>query len=204
VKKVIVIIVALLLAITLLPACKKTPSGYTGFLELAAGQWAEYVISNGEETHQKMECIGQDTVDGKTCTGFEMTTSEQEGIIMQIWTQVATGQVVKYVMKMEDQVICMNVGASPETPNAETPSEYDPNLADITYGTYTTPTGKTVNVAKFATESEVWVSSQVPFGMVKIIDDSEVTTLYLYDFGTTGAQRDISKTEMENCIEMPG
>jgi hypothetical protein len=203
VKKAIGIVVALLLAIILLPACDDTTSGYTGFIAPAEGQWAEYVIStNGEESHQKMEYIGQDTVDGKTCTGFEMTFSEQEETIMQIWTEVATGQAIKYVVKMGDQVMCMNVGQSPEPPETETPNEYDPNLPNISYGTYTTPTGKTVNVAKFATGSEVWVSSQVPFGMVKVIDDSGETTMYLYDFGTTGAQRDISKTEMENCTQI--
>jgi hypothetical protein len=194
------------LAITLLPACEETPAGYTGFMQAAEGQWADYVLSgNGEESHQKRECIGQDTVDGKSCIGFEMTTSEQEEIIMQIWTEAATGQVVKYVVKMEDQVICMNINQSPELPGTETPSEYDPNLPDITYGTYTTPTGKTVNVAKFAIGGgETWVSSQVPFGTVKVIDDSGETTMYLYDFGMTGAQRDISKTELENCTQMPG
>ena len=201
-KKVIVIIVALLLAITLLPACDdETQSGYTGYMAPAAGQWVEYVFPNGEESHLKIEYIGQDTVDEKTCTGFEMTTSEPEEMIMQVWTETATGQVVKYVVKMEDQVMCMDVGQIPyEPPETETPGTYEPNLPDITYGTYTTLTGKTVNVAKFATASEVWVSSQVPFGTVKVIDGEE-TTLYLYDFGTTGAQRNISKTEMENCIE---
>ncbi len=202
-KKVIGVVVALLLAITLLPACDDTSGGYTGFIAPAEGQWAEYVMSgNGEESHQKMEYIGQDTVDGKTCTGFEMTISTQEETIMQTWTEVATGQVVKYVVKMEDQVICMNVGQSFEPPETETPGAYEPNLPDISYGTYTTPTGKTVNVAKFAIGGgETWVSSQVPFGMVKVVDASEETTMYLYDFGTTGAQRDISKAEMEDCIE---
>jgi len=204
VKKVIGVVVALLLAITLLPACEETPSGYTGFMAPAAGQWAEYVTSTeGEESHYKMEFIGQDTVDGKTCTGFEMTMSGEEETIMQIWTEVATSQVVKYVVKTGDQVICMNVGESPEPPETETPGTYEPNLPDISYGTYTTPTGKTVNVAKFTIGGgETWVSSQVPFGMVKVVNASEETTMYLYDFGTTGAQRDISKAEMENCQEI--
>jgi len=203
VKKMIGVVVALLLAITLSPACDDTTSGYTGFMAPAAGQWAEYVYTNGEESHLKMEYIGQDTVDGKTCTGFEMTVSGEEETIMQIWTEDATGQAVKYVVKMGGQVICMDVSQSPyEPPETETPGEYEPDLPDITYGTYTTPTGKTVNVAKFAIDGgETWVSSQVPFGMVKVVDASEETTMYLYDFGTTGAQRDISKTEMENCIE---
>ncbi len=203
-KKVIGVVVALLLAITLLPACEETPSGYAGFMAPAAGQWAEYVTSTeGEESHYKMEFIGQDTVDGKTCTGFEMTMSGEEDTIMQIWTEVATSQAVKYVVKMGDQVICMNVGQGFEPPETETPGTYEPNLPDISYGTYTTPTGKTVNVAKFAIGGgETWVSSQVPFGMVKVVNASEETTMYLYDFGTTGAQRDISKAEMENCQEI--
>jgi hypothetical protein len=203
VKKVIGVVIALLLAITLLPACDDTSSSYTGFMAPAAGQWAEYVYTNGEESHLKMEYIGQDTVDGKTCTGFEMTMSGEEETIMQIWTEDATGQAVKYVVKMGDQVICMDVSQSPyEPPETETPSEYEPNLPDITYETYTTPTEKTVNVAIFAVDGgETWVSSQVPFGMVKVVDASEETTMYLYDFGTTGAQRDISKAEMENCTE---
>jgi len=208
VKKAIGIVVALLLAITLLPACDDTSSGYTGFIAPAEGQWAEYVMSgNGEESHQKMEYIGQETVGGKTCTGFEMTITDsgQEETIMQIWTETATGQAVKYVVKMEDQVICMNINQSPQPPETETPSEYDPNLPNISYETYTTPTGKTVNVAKFAIDGvEEWVSSQVPFGIVKIIASGGETTMYLYDFGLTGAHRDISKTEMENCTQMPG
>lgn len=205
-KKVIGVVVALLLAITLLPACNDgTSSGYTGFLAPAAGQWAEYVYTNGEESHLKMEFIGQDTVDGKTCTGFEMTVSGEEETIMQIWTEDATGQAVKYVVKTGDLVMCMDVSHSPyEPPETETPGTYEPNLPDITYGTYTTPTGKTVSVAKFAIGGgETWVSSQVPFGMVKVVDASEETTMYLYDFGTTGAQRDISKAEMEDCIQYP-
>jgi len=206
VKKVIGVVVALLLAITLLPACDDTSSDYTGFMAAAAGQWAEYVMSgNGEESHQKMEYIGQDTVDGKTCTGFEMTITDsgEEETIMQIWTEVATGQAVKYVVKMGDEVICMNVGESPDTPETETPDEFDPSLPDISYGTYTTPTGKTVNVAKFAIDGvEEWVSSQIPFGIVKIIASGGETTMYLYDFGTTGAHRDISKAEMEDCLEI--
>ena len=205
-KKTIMIVIALVLAVTLLPACHGTPSGYTGFMQAAEGQWAENVLSpDGEESHRKMECIGQDTVDGKACTGFEMTISEQEETIMQIWTETATGQVIKYVVKMGDQVICMNVPPSFDLPETETPDDYEPNVPDISYGTYTTPTEKTVNVAKFAIGGgETWVSSQVPFGMVQVVDASEETTMYLYDFGLTGAQRDISKTEMENCTQMPG
>jgi hypothetical protein len=173
------------------------------------GQWVEYVISSdGEEYHQKMEHIGQDTVDGKTCIGFEMTMAmpQQGETIVQMWTDAATHQLVKYVMKTGDQVICMDVSQSPyEPPETETPGQYDPSLPDISYGTYTIPgTGGTVTVAIFDVQGgEVWVSSQVPFGTVKVVA-SGTTTMYLYNFGTSGAQRDISKAEMENCMQMPG
>ena len=204
------IVIILLLAITLLPACGggSTPPAYTGFMQAAEGQWVEYVISSaGEEYHQKMENIGQDTVDGKTCIGFEMTMAmpQQGETIVQMWTDAATHQPVKYVMKTGGQVICMAVSQSPYgPPETGTPGSYDPNLPNISYGTYTTPTGKTVNVAKFAISGgESWVSSQVPFGMVKVVA-SGTTTMSLYDFGTSGAQRDISKAEMENCMQMPG
>jgi hypothetical protein len=226
VNKVLGIVVALLLAITLLPACGPggagggggqeggeegggTPPAYTGFMQAVEGQWVEYVISSdGEEYHQKMEHIGQDTVNGKTCIGFEMTMAmpQQGETIVQMWTDAATHQLVKYVMKTGDQVICMDVSQSPyEPPETKTPSQYDPSLPDISYGTYTIPgTGGTVTVAIFdVQEGEVWVSSQVPFGTVKVVA-SGTTTMYLYNFGTSGAQRDISKAEMENCMQMPG
>jgi len=225
VRKVIGVVLAFLLAITLLSACASSPSApspsptppgedgnppsYTGFIAPAVGQWVEYVIStNGGESRQKMEYIGQDTVDGKTCTGFEvtMTIPGQGETIIEMWTDAATQQLVRYVIKIGDQVMCMDVSQSPyEPPETETPGEYDPSLPNISYGTYTTPTGKTVNVAKFAVSGgESWVSSQVPFGMVKAIDASGKTTMSLYDFGTSGAHRDISKVEMENCMQMPG
>lgn len=226
-RRVFGIVIALLLAITLLPACGPsgggeggageggmppgggTPSEYTGFMLPAEGQWVEYVMADeGESFHQKIEHIGQDTVDGKTCIGFEMTMAmpQQEETIVQMWTDAATHQLVKYVMKTGGQVICMDIGQSPyEPPETETPSQYNPSLPDISYGTYTIPgTGGTVTVAIFDVPGgEVWVSSQVSFGTVKVIA-SGTTTMSLYNFGTSGAQRDISKAEMENCMEMPG
>jgi len=217
VNKVLGIVVALLLAITLLPACGGggagggegggTPPTYTGFMQATEGQWVEYIISSaGEEYHQKMENIGQDTFDGKTCVGFEMTMPQQGETIVQIWTDAATHQLVKYVMKTGDQVICMDVSQCPyQPPETETPGQYDPSLSDISYGTYTIPgTGGTVTVAIFdVPEGEVWISSQVPFGTVKVVA-SGTTTMSLYNFGTSGAVRDISKAEMENCMQMPG
>lgn len=226
-RRVFGIVIALLLAITLLPACGPgeggeggageggmppgggTPSEYTGFMLPSEGQWVEYVMADeGENFHQKIEHIGQDTVDGKTCIGFEMTMAmpQQGETIVQMWTDAATHRLVKYVMKTGGQVICMDIAQSPyEPPETETPSQYNPSLPDISYGTYTIPgTGGTVTAAIFDVPGgEVWVSSQVPFGTVKVIASGTIT-MSLYNFGTSGAQRDISKAEMENCMEMPG
>lgn len=226
-RRVFGIVIALLLAITLLPACGGggggeggagddggggdggTPSEYTGFMLPSEGQWVEYVMADeGENFHQKIEHIGQDTVDGKTCIGFEMTMAmpQQGETIVQMWTDAATHQLVKYVMKMEGEVYCIDVSQSPyKPPETETPSQYNPSLPDISYGTYPVPgTGETVTVAIFDVPGgEVWISSQVPFGMVKVIA-SGTTTMSLYNFGTSGAEKDISKAEMENCMQMPG
>jgi len=223
-KKTLVIVIALLLAITLLPACKGGGGGggggnetgggggggaqgaYTGFMAAAAGQWADYVVAaGGTESHQIWENIGEDTVDGVNCVGFEMTMAVTgEETIVQIWTNTATGQLVKYVMKSGGQVICMGQSEY-EPPETETPSEYSPDMPDISYGTYTVPgNGETVDVAKFTSEGvETWVSSEVPFGMVKVIA-SGTETMSLVNFGLSGAARDISKAEMEDCFEVPG
>ena len=217
-KKVLGIVVALLLAVALLPACGGggggdggngggggTPPGYTGFLTPASGQWAEYVSSgDGEEYHQRMEWIGEDTVGGKTCTGFEMTMrdTEEGEIIVQMWLDAANQQPVKYVMKMGGEVYCMEVSQSTYEP-PESGTQYNPDLPDIEYGTYTTPTGKPVNVAKFTIGGgETWVSSEVPFGIVKVIV-SGTEQMELYDFGLIGAERSITKAEMDSCTSFP-
>jgi len=138
------------------------------------------------------------------CVGFEMTMAVAgEETIVQIWTNTATGQLVKYVMKAGGQVMCMGQSEY-EPPETETPSEYAPDTPDISYGTYPVPgNGETVDVAIFESEpgSEVWVSSEVPFGMVKVVA-SGTATMSLYDFGTSGAASDISKAERDNCFEL--
>ena len=226
-RRTLVIVIALLLAITLLPACKGggggggnetgggnqtgggggggTQGAYTGFMAAAEGQWADYnIAAAGTESHQIWENIGEDTIDGVSCVGLEMTMPEQ-GVIVQIWTNTATQQLVKYVMKAGGQVTCMDIGQAPyEPPETETPGEYAPDLAE-SYGTYEVPaTGETVDVAIFTSEgSEVWVSSEVPFGLVQVIV-SGTATMSLNNFGTSGAARDISKAEMEDCMPIPG
>ncbi|MEA1924498.1 MAG: hypothetical protein U9M95_01370 [Candidatus Altiarchaeota archaeon] len=193
-----------------------TPSGvegiYTGFMEVSEGQWVEYVMESGEmETRQRMENIGTDTVNGVKSTGLEMEVDAGgQTSIMQMWVDSSTQELVKYAMKTQGSVMCMDVSnVEEDTPTLGgeegTPEEYLPDMPDISYGTYTTPTGKTVNVAKYSSgEGEYWVSSEVPFGMVKTVDPSGETVMYLYDYGLKGATRTISKSEIENCMDLTG
>ena len=233
-KKTLVIVIALLLAITLLPACKgggggggvgnetggggtppggnETPPGgttaaYTGFMAATAGQWVDYVMAaDGEELHQIMENIGEDTVDGENCVGFELTMVGKDSITQWWWDDVP--RVVKCVRKYTVEVYCFGQPPYPPYKPGETPSVYAPDLPDISYGTYTVPgNGETVDVAIFEIEtgpgSEVWVSSEVPFGTVKVIA-SGTETMSLVNFGTSGAARDISKAEMDDCVQFGG
>lgn len=86
-------------------------------------------------------------------------------------------------------------------PAIKTPEKYSLNN-EYTYGTFTTNTGKTIQIAKLMDENdiEIWISSEVPFGIVKIVNNTtgEITA-YLQDFGLTGGKAKISETEMLNC-----
>jgi len=178
---------------------------YKGFMDLGEGMWVEYGMDGSK---MKTAYIGDDTISGKNCWGYENSMSTEEGeTVTQMWMDKSDKKMVKYVQKIGGQVICMDISDISETdvPESETPSEFDP--ADKTYflssGTYTTPTGKTVNVAKYKIgETETWISSEVPLGTVKVITGGK-TTMELYDFGLSGAKRSISKDEMENCISLP-
>jgi len=68
---------------------------------------------------------------------------------------------------------------------------------------------KTIQIAKFTDENniEIWLSSEVPFGIVKIIDwSSGIETgeiiAWLQDFGLAGGGLKISESEMLNCKKM--
>ncbi|MGB9598173.1 MAG: hypothetical protein ACPL7B_17935, partial [Candidatus Poribacteria bacterium] len=123
-------------------------------------------------------------------------------VINQIWINKSTGQGVLMVMKDESGKVT-KMELTPTTPTDIPTGETPDNSVKIGTKKYTTPTGKTVEATIYKTttttgEYESWVSSQVPFWEVKAISNGKV--LYeLYDFGTSGAVRDISKQEMENA-----
>jgi len=173
---------------------------YTGFLQLKGGEWATYTIPG--EGMTKYEYIGTDTYQGVKCSIFEFE-AEYGGMktISQIWIDVNTGNAKLYVMKQDGKVMKLEPQTIPTQPATETPSEYQPGK-QIGFETYTTPTGKEVKAAVFKDNNgEYWVSAQVPFGEVKSIYKGEVI-LELYDYGFSGAHRDISKEEAENAESM--
>jgi len=181
---------------------------YTGFMEAGAGQWVEYVMmADGKESRHTMKNIEADVIDGVRCIGFEMEMSAEE-TTMQMWVDSSTNELVKYAIKIKGEVMCMDAGPALENLPASggedgTPEDYRLDMPGMTFGIYTTPTGKSVRVAKFSSEEgEYWVSSEVPFGMVKTIDPSGETVMYLYDYGLSGATGTISKSEIENCRDM--
>ncbi|OMH41423.1 hypothetical protein BLW93_00640 [Desulfurobacterium indicum] len=95
-----------------------------------------------------------------------------------------------------------------ENPHTKTPEEFKPTKPKIRFGIYKTPTGKKVPVAIFKTKNgETWVSSNVPFGIVKQVENGKVT-MFLEDFGA-GKKTKIPLNEAKNCQpfnfqEVPG
>ena len=176
-------------------------TGY--FTSLKAGSWAEYTISEGGR--EIMKFLGEDTWDGRASYIME-TESVMNGdsTVTQIWIDKSTGEVVLFLIEMGGVVMKMDITASQDTdvPGEDEPWD-EPAAKELGAGTYTTPTGKTVNVTKYTVTTtwgtdEYWISSEVPFGEVKDISNGEVF-MELYDFGFSGAQRSISREEAENA-----
>ncbi|RLF43241.1 MAG: hypothetical protein DRN18_00585 [Thermoplasmata archaeon] len=126
-----------------------------------------------------------------------------------MWIDKDTGEKVKYVIKVNGQVYCIeptSPSIDTEPPKTETPDEYKPENTNFELGTYTVPgNGKTITVAIFrgAGKAETWVSSEVPFGLVKMINEKGEETMHLEDFGLSGAHRDITAEERDNCTPLP-
>ena len=207
-----VLLIMLVVSLLLIAGCKEdggeagtatkaaSVGKYSGFMEWKAGMWAETVSKQGGQTvTMRTELIEN----SPTLSKFQTTTDVggQESV-MQIWMNPSTQKATKYVMKTGGQVLCM---AIKDVPQDNVPNKGDSYKADMpgwTIGTYTTPTGKTLAVAKFSQEAgEYWVSSEVPFGMVKVVQDGK-TVLSLNDFGTIGAKSKISDAEVEGCTDM--
>jgi hypothetical protein len=172
-----------------------------GYAAMKVGSWAEMVNTDG--THDRSEFLGADSYNGTDCYLIEFDTiTNDKKETTQIWISKSANQGVLMVMKDENGKVT-KLELTPSTTQDIPTGEVPVNSTKIGTDKYTTPTGKTVNVTKYKIttdygESEVWIGSQVPFGQVKSLLNGTETSK-LYDYGTSGAVRDISKKEMESA-----
>ena len=204
---------------------------YTGVPPAKEGEWAEFNIPvDPTVCHMtpvpyfaKYECIGEDEIDGVTCMGFEITapfktaTMEFSREWLQFWydvSDVETNELVRCVAKAVETPMTANVTPDinplPEFlwPHYVTPPDYLPNLG-YTLGVYTFPAqspraGEKVNCAIFTQGGKQrWISSEVPMGMVQQTDTEGKIEQFLWDYGLSGAERNITKAELEGAVPMP-
>ena len=178
-------------------------SAFAGFPEWKVGMWSE------TESVEEGVKLKQSVVE-KTGGVIKIQTEvdfEGEEMVTQIWYDETTKEMTEMITKSAGMVMCFDaeqIEGMAEDVEPEIGETYEGQIPDIGYGTYTTPTGKTVSVAKFKSgATEMWVSDEVPFGIVKIADDSIGDLTVLYDFGTTGAVNKISAEDLANCQTLP-
>jgi len=190
---------------------------YTGFLRPKQGAWSEimFIDQGGKESLQRSVYLGEKVIDGVLTYGIEIDSnvSDNTKAILQVWLDKKSDKAVKIVSKLKgkNEVVCVEESfmkllvPSFESflPAAFTPVKYS-SINQYTYGTFTTETQKTIQVAKFIDENktEIWISSEVPFGIIKAVNtENNKVVAYLRDFGLTGAKPKISETEMINCTK---
>jgi len=188
---------------------------YTGFLKPQKGAWSELVIIDGKgnKSLQRSIYLGEKTIEGVRAYGVETDPNvfDSGGSALQVWYEYGTDKIIKIAnrAKKGGKVTCINAPLL-ETlfptlkaylPTIVTPDKYS-SMNEYTYGTLTTETNKTVKVAKFidAYETEIWLSSEVPFGVIKgVFIPTNQTVVYLRDFDFFGAVPIISETQIANC-----
>lgn len=181
--------------------------GYTGYMPQEPGQWVEYELNTGMGSmHQRIACIGTENMEGAQARGYEVrTTSDkpEDNTLIQLWIDDAV-KVVRYAIINEGNVTCMDAQIDVRGLFAMgatgTPKEFSPDSRPA-LEEYTTPTGKKIKAARYATsDAETLVSSVVPFGLVKSVNKKTGTVvLSLYDYGTTGAERTITREQISGC-----
>ncbi len=184
-------------------------SPYTGFMKLSKGAWAKYEIYG--QTHPftlTTKYLGTTIYKGKkvNVVETEMKVDNME-VVTQYWSAIGNDSLLKKVItKTPNGVSCFEeemIGTiyKDQAPgyHTTTPKRFNPKKPNITYATYTLPNGKKIKAAIFKEDdTEVWVSSQVPFGIVQIKEKGKVV-MKLIDFGLFGAKAKISLKEAKMC-----
>jgi len=213
-KSLIVVGLAIIAIVAILFIRSRDGQGiYTGFLKPENGAWSE--LMNGAEDLQKLVYLGEKNIHNISAYGVEIESiiSGNKNAVTQVWRDKESNEIVKIVSKLKgkDEIICVDDALMKifipsfdlSLPAIKTPEEYSLNNK-YTYEIFTTKVGKTIQTAKFIDENnmEIWLSSEVPFGIVKIIDrnsESGEIIAWLQDFGLSGAEAKISESEMLNC-----
>jgi len=171
---------------------KKTPKKFLGEVLnpiCSDGVWALYALPDDDSIKHKLFDDGDIFVHE-----FEM-----EDAVTQAWLTKEFKQ-IKTIVKDENEVYCIDTSAFINPTETYSPEKYE-NLYIEKETTYTTPTGKKVNVFVIIYgKDELWFSNEVPFSIVKVIVDGELA-MSLIDFGFD-AERKISREEGENCVSM--
>lgn len=188
---------------------------YTGFLKPQKGAWSELIVidEKGDKSLQRSIYLGESTIEGVRAYGVETDPNvfDSKGSVLQVWYEYSTDEIIKIASRAKrEEVICINVPLMKTLfptlegylPTIVTPGKYS-SINEYTYGTFTTETNKTVQVAKFIDEyeTEIWLSSEVPFGVIKgVFMPTNQTVVYLRDFGLFGATPIISEAQIANCV----
>ena len=181
---------------------------YTGFMKPKPGAWAKYEFNaDSEKAVMITKYLGTTTYKGKKVNVVETETIiGGQKTVAQEWSAIDNDSLIqKRIMLTPMGVMCMEeeiYGTSPqeEAPGSlHTPKKFSPKAPNIKLGTYTLPNGKKIKVAIFKDgDGEVWVSSEVPFGTVQIIEKGK-PVVKLVDFGLSGAKAAIPLDEAKSC-----
>ncbi len=172
-------------------------TSFKGFMTWEKGIWVEWKSNEGLNTNMAIVDISEGIIKFQT-----ETTIEGQEAISQIWYNETTMTVTKFVSKTQGTVVCFDTISDTQTETLKEDEAYIGLTPEMGYGTYTTTTGKTVDVAKFKTpEGEYWVSEEVPFGIVKVTDGTN-DLMYLNDFGISDAENKITSEDLANCQDL--
>lgn len=203
-------------------ATSTVPSKITG-LGFRPGSWSTYTMEStgtpvsGDITYKDVEV----SFGGKNYQGMEILTNQAgvEAPVLMLWESGKdfSSSLAWYAIKAQGIVMCFGGDTSQAKETTAPPTEYDvkPDTVFLGAGTYTTDSGKTVNVQKYRVKStatgatgevEEWVSEEVPFLMVKTQTSTTSggqtmqINLNLKDFGLSGAASSFTSKELEdNC-----
>ncbi len=172
---------------------------YAWLASMQPGSWATHTNNDAPGATETYKWL-KDTWEGTPCFVMEMEMyMPGEGTtVTQVWLKESTGEPVLFLVEISGEVVTMDLTQAPDV-TEDMSDELEPEAQKVRDDTYTTPTGKTVNVAVYTMDTpsgveESWTSDEVPFWNVKEILNGEIQS-QLYDFSFSGAERSITKQE---------